>query len=141
MTGRNQVVTDNNMEVYVDKVVESRESSSVVIQVDCAAAAAVVVIGNQHFSVFVSPEAVEVDEDAGDNVALAAVDEILESDLIGVFGLYHVKDLILRTKKGQTVNFQQRLKECSLFGVFECTFTSWKDTGSCPWSFICSWMA
>lgn len=76
------------------------ESSSVVVEVDCAAAAAVVVVGNQHLSVFVSPEAVEVDQDAGDDVTLTAVDKILQSDLVGVFGLHHVKDLILRTKKG-----------------------------------------
>lgn len=62
------------MEVYGKKAAQSWESSSVVVQVDCAAAAAVIVVGNQHFSVFVSPEAVEVNQDAGDDVALTAVD-------------------------------------------------------------------
>lgn len=69
---RNNMVTGNKREVYGYKALQFWESSSVVVQVDCAAA--VVVISNQHFSVFVSPEAIEVNQDAGDDVALTAVD-------------------------------------------------------------------
>lgn len=71
---RNNMVTGNKREVYGYKALQFWESSSVVVQVDCAAAAAVVVISNQHFSVFVSPEAIEVNQDAGDDVSLTAVD-------------------------------------------------------------------
>lgn len=47
------------------------KSASGVIEVHCVAA--VVVVGNQHFSVLIGPEAVEVNQDAGDDVALATV--------------------------------------------------------------------
>lgn len=74
-----------------------RQLSLGVVEVGCVAA--VVVVGDQHFSVLVGPEAVEVDEDAGDRVSLATVDQILECDLVRVFRLYHVKDLILRGER------------------------------------------
>lgn len=74
------------------------KSPSGVVEVRCVAA--VVVVGNQHFSVLVGPEAVEVNQDAGDGVALATVHQVLESDLIGVFRLHHVKDLILKRNGG-----------------------------------------
>lgn len=70
------------------------ESSSTVVEVSCVGA--VVVVGNQHFSVLVCPETVKVNQDAGNSVALATVHQVLEGDLIGVFGLHHVEDLILR---------------------------------------------
>lgn len=78
------------------------KSSSGVVEVTCIAA--VVVVGDQHFSVLVGPEAVEVDQDAGDGIALATVYQVLESDLIGVFRLHHVKDLILRREGEQNVH-------------------------------------
>lgn len=62
--------------------------------------AVVVVISNQHFPVLIHPEAVEVDQDAGDSITLATVHQILQCDLIGVFWLHHVKDLILKKELG-----------------------------------------
>lgn len=70
------------------------KSSSGIVEVPSVVVA---VVGDQHFSILVGPEAVEVDEDAGDGVALATVYQVLEGDLVGVFGLHHVKDLILGT--------------------------------------------
>lgn len=79
------------------------KSSSAVVQVSCVAA--VVVIGDQHFSVLIGPEAVEVNQDAGDGIALATVNQVLESDLVGVFRLHHVKYLILRRGGNQMFIF------------------------------------
>ena len=64
---------------------------------------AVVVIGDQHFSVLIGPEAVEVDQDAGDRVALATVDQVLQGDLVRVFRFHHVEDLILKDIEGQHI--------------------------------------
>lgn len=64
-----------------------------VVKVSCVAA--IVVVGYKHFSVLIGPEAVEVNQDAGDGVTLATVNQVLKSDLIGVFRFHHVKDLIL----------------------------------------------
>lgn len=75
--------------------------SSGVVKVSCVAA--VVVVSDQHFSVLIGPEAVEVDQDASDGVALATVHQILQRDLIGVFRLHHVEDLILRRKSDENI--------------------------------------
>lgn len=58
---------------------------------------AALVAGDQHLSVLVGPEAVEVDEDAGDRLALTAVHQILQRELVRVSGLHHVEDLVLHT--------------------------------------------
>lgn len=80
------------------KQVTRASPSSGVLHVSCAAA--VVVVGNQHFSVLIGPEAIEVNQDAGDGITLATVNQVLEGDLIGVFRLHHVKDLILDILEG-----------------------------------------
>lgn len=82
------------------------KSSSAVIEVSCVAAVAVA--GHQHFSVLIAPEAVEVNQDAGDGIALATVHQVLEGNLEGVFRLHHVKYLILDVLEGDlllTVEF------------------------------------
>lgn len=77
------------------------ETSSCIVKVSHAApanpaAAAITVVGHQHFSVLIGPEAIEVNQDADHCVALTAVYQVLQCDLVGVFRLHHVKDLILR---------------------------------------------
>lgn len=57
---------------------------------------AAVVIGNQDFSVFISPKAVEIYQYANNSVSLATVHQILQGEFVGIFGLHHVKDLILK---------------------------------------------
>lgn len=66
---------------------------SCVVQVSRAA----LLGGYQNLSVLVGPEAIEVNEYAADRVALTAVHQILQRDLIRVSGLHHVEDLVLRT--------------------------------------------
>lgn len=63
--------TERKTEHYLQSAANPKSASGV-IEVHCVAA--VVVVGNQHLSVLVGPEAVEVNEDAGDDVALATVD-------------------------------------------------------------------
>lgn len=77
------------------------ETSSCIVKVSHTApanpaAAAVTVVGDQHFSVLIGPETVEVNQDADHCVALTAVHQVLQCDLEGVFRLHHVKDLILK---------------------------------------------
>lgn len=93
-----------------------------VVEVRCAAAVAVV--GNQHLSVLVGPEAVEVDQDAGDGISLATVYQVLESDLIGVFGLHHVEDLILRRNGGRKSFFflNSKQRKCLDTGSKTCVW-------------------
>lgn len=80
-------------------------SLSGVVKVSCVAAATIVVVGNQHLSVLVGPEAVEVNQDTGDSITLATIHQILKRDLIGVFGLHHVEYFILRRNRCQNVQF------------------------------------
>lgn len=79
------------------------ETSSCIVKVSHAAPAnpaAVTVVGDQHFSVLIGPETVEVNQDADHCVALTAVHQVLQCDLEGVFRLHHVKDLILYILEG-----------------------------------------
>ena len=67
---------------------------------------------NRHFSVFVGPEPVEVDEDGDDGLALAAVDQILELDPERVLRPHHVENLvfdILESGKSHTLFYSRAL--------------------------------
>lgn len=88
----NTVVVAESETVFLIYISTLNPFSSI-IQFSCAAA--VIVISNQHFSVLIRPETIEVNQDACDCIALATVDQILQRDLEGVFRLHHVKDLIL----------------------------------------------